>query len=86
MAYEPHPDAYDGSLHRSFREPLLERVLPGEEFRPLRFLYLGQWYRDSLCSISAADPKRWSGMLCFVLQTVRGLSGRRFITTKAHFR
>ena len=53
MACEPYPDAYDRGLYR--REPLLERVLPGEEFRPLRYLYLGQWHHDSLYSISTAE-------------------------------
>ena len=57
MPYGSRPDAYDRGLYRSFREPVRERVLP-EEFRPLRYLYLGQWLRDSLFSISAADPGR----------------------------
>jgi len=48
-------DAYD---HCLFHEPRLGRVLPGEELRPLRYLYLGQWHCDSLYSISAADPER----------------------------
>ena len=54
MPYGSHLDAYDGGLYRSFREPVRERVLP-EKFRPLRYLYLGQWLRDSLYSISVAD-------------------------------
>ena len=58
MACGSRPDAYDGGLYRSFREPLLARVPPGKEFRPLRYLYLGQWLRESLYSISAADPER----------------------------
>ena len=52
MAFGSRPDAYDGGLYRSFRELLLERVPREVEFRPLRYLHLGQWRRDSLYSIS----------------------------------
>ena len=48
MAYGSCPDAYDGGLYRSFREPLLEGVLRDEELRPLRYLYLGRRLRESL--------------------------------------
>jgi hypothetical protein len=41
MAYGSRLDAYDGGLYRSFRKPLLERVLPEGESRTLRYLYLG---------------------------------------------
>ena len=43
MAYGSYPDAHNGGIHRSFREPLLGRVLQGENFRPLCYLYSGQW-------------------------------------------
>ena len=51
MAYGSRPDAYDGGLYRSFREQLLVVQEP-EEFRPLRYLHLGQWRRELLYSIS----------------------------------
>ncbi len=57
MAYRSYPDAYDEGLCRSFREHLRERVLPGEEFRLLRYLYLGQWGRDSLYFIFSSRSR-----------------------------
>ena len=48
MARGSYPDASHGGLHCSFCKQLRECVLPGEEFCPLRCLYLGQRRRDSL--------------------------------------
>ncbi len=54
MTYGPYLDAFNGGLHRSFREQIRERIPPGEEFRPPRYLYLGRWPSNSLHSISVA--------------------------------
>jgi len=58
MACGSYPDAYDRHLYRSFREQLRECILPGEEFRPLHYLYLGQCLRVSIYFISAADSEQ----------------------------
>ena len=70
MAYGYRSDAYDGILHRSLRQQILESVPPGEEFRPLRFFYLRWWQRSSLCSIPVSE--RPPGMSRFVINKLAG--------------
>jgi hypothetical protein len=84
MAYGSYPDAFDGSVRRSLREQICERVPQGEEFCPRRYFYLGGWQRNSVYYISTAE--RRNGMLCFVkLYKLTGLTVVGLLQGKATF-